>query len=83
MKTVTSNKSIGDLPINLYSSKKYSPAFEFYITKLNLGDRLPRGKYFRNRVAGNELIIINTVAGNKTVIVDECWVGINTKKSHE
>lgn len=28
---------------------RYSPAFEFYIKKLNQGEKLPRGKYFKNR----------------------------------
>ncbi|EFB70456.1 hypothetical protein PROVRUST_08394 [Providencia rustigianii DSM 4541] len=72
MKTVTIKQSIDDFKSRLQSLKKYSPAFEFYIKKINQGETLPRGKYFRNRVAGN-----------KPVIMDEFWIGDNAKKLHE
>lgn len=72
MKTVTIKQSIDDFKSRLQSLKKYSPAFEFYIKKLNHGEKLPRGKYFKNRVAGN-----------KPVIMDEFWMGVNVKKMQE
>lgn len=66
MKTVTIKQSIDDLKSKIQSLNKYSPAFEFYIKKLNRGDKLPRGKYFKNRIAGH-----------KPVIMDEFWIGKN------
>ncbi|HDF2366267.1 TPA: hypothetical protein PC505_003926 [Morganella morganii] len=49
---------------DLINGKKQSPAFEFYIKKLNRGDKLPRGRYFKNRIAGT-----------KPVARDEFWMG--------
>ncbi len=74
MKTVTVKQSIDDLAskINSLKNKKYSPVFEFYIKKLNRGDKLPRGKYFKNRVAGHN-----------PVIRDEFWMSVNVKKMQE
>lgn len=37
---------------DITKGKKYSPAFESYIQKLKPTDKLPRGKYFKNRVGG-------------------------------
>ncbi|WP_336432720.1 hypothetical protein [Providencia rettgeri] len=66
MKTVTIIQNHSDLLKALNGVKKYSPAFEFYIKKLNRNDKLPRGKYFKNRIAGHN-----------PLIRDEFWKGVD------
>lgn len=72
MKTVTIIQNHSDLLRALKGEKKYSPAFEFYIKKLNRNDKLPRGKYFKNRTAGY-----------RPVIRDEFWMGVNSSAFNE
>lgn len=72
MKTVTIIQNHSDLIKALKGEKKYSPAFEFYIKKLNRNDKLPRGKYFKNRMAGYN-----------TVVRDEFWMGVNLSALNE
>ncbi|WP_323086812.1 hypothetical protein [Providencia alcalifaciens] len=72
MKTVTIIQNHSDLLKALQRVKKYSPAFEFYIKKLNRGNKLPRGKYFKNRMAGHN-----------PVIMDEFWMGVNSSVFNE
>lgn len=50
MKTITVTQSMADLVKN--SGKKYSPVYEEYIRILPRKSQLPRGKYFKGRVAG-------------------------------
>lgn len=72
MKVVTIIQNHSDLLRALKGEKKYSPAFEFYIKKLNRKDKLPRGKYFKNRRAGHN-----------PVIMDEFWMGVNSSAFNE
>ena len=65
MKTVIITQSLSDLK-NVKNRKKYSPAFEFYIKKLNRGNKFPRGKYFKNKIAGYH-----------PIFMDEFWMNTN------
>ncbi|MFZ3896669.1 hypothetical protein [Salmonella enterica] len=41
------------------------PAFSFWVGKLNLGEKLPRGKYFRRIEMYNSMMKINTCICDK------------------
>ncbi|EMF8482456.1 hypothetical protein [Morganella morganii] len=57
MKTITVTQSMAALVKN--DGKKYSPAYEEYMRKLPRKSKLPQGKYFRGRIAGAVIPIMD------------------------
>lgn len=61
---VTVTQSIPDMP-NLERGVAYlrkTAAFKEWQEKLNAGDRLPRGKFFKGKKAGRPLVILDEFA---------------------
>lgn len=56
MKTITVTQSMADLLKNV---RKSSPVYEEYIRRLPRKSKLPRGKYFRGRIAGTVIPIMD------------------------
>ncbi|MBG2989769.1 hypothetical protein I4617_16230 [Proteus mirabilis] len=69
MKTITVTQSMADLLKNV---RKSSPVYEEYIRRLPRKSKLPRGKYFRGRIAGAVVPII-----------DEFWQSAATQTDME
>ncbi|HCT9735684.1 hypothetical protein ABK654_18340 [Morganella morganii] len=57
MKTITVTQSMAALVKN--DGKKYSPVYEEYIRKHPRKSKLPQGKYFRGRIAGAVIPIMD------------------------
>ncbi|MBT0513824.1 hypothetical protein ISO42_17370 [Morganella morganii subsp. morganii] len=56
MKTIIVTQSMADL---LKNARKSSPVYEEYIRRLPRKSKLPRGKYFRGRIAGAVIPIMD------------------------
>lgn len=46
--------------LKMLSDDKMHPAFKHYLWSLPQGSRLPRGKYFKNRVSCKDTLIVDT-----------------------
>lgn len=63
VKVVTATQSMLDVDLERYEAwRKKTVAFEEWRQSLNRGDRLPRGRFFKGKKPGCNLIVL-----------DECW----------
>lgn len=63
VKVVTATQSMLDVDLECYEAwRKKTAAFEEWRQSLNRGDRLPRGRFFKGKKPGGNLIVL-----------DECW----------